>query len=67
MNDYNQIKSFLMSVNKAAVRKDAQIRMSMEDAIKLQTELSLLLLELKDTNKTPETVIFDGGKFNARI
>ena len=65
MNDYNQIKSFLMSVNKSAVRKDPHIRISMEDAVKLQTELSLLLIELKDTNKTPETVTFDGGKFNA--
>ena len=62
---YTQIKRFLISVNKSAVRKDPYIRISMEDAIKLQTELSLLLIELKDTNKTPETVTFDGGKFNA--
>ena len=63
MNDYNQIKSFLMSVNKSAVRKDTHIRISIEDAVKLQTELSLLLIELKDTNTTPKTVTFDGGKF----
>jgi len=35
----------------------------MEDAVKLQTELSLLLMELKDTNTEPKTVTFDGGKF----
>ncbi len=60
---YTQIKSFLMSVNKATIRKDPQIRISIEDAVKLQTELSLLLMELKDKNKSQSTVTFDGGKF----
>jgi hypothetical protein len=63
--DYAQIKSFLMQVNKMAVRGDSQLRMSLADAVKLQTELTLLLVELSDTNKTPETITFDGGKFNA--
>jgi|TARA_R110002153_G_C13116245_1_gene478245 hypothetical protein len=63
--NYVQIKSFLTQVNKMAVRGDPQLRMTLADAVKLQTELTFLLVELSDTNKTPNTITFDGGKFNA--
>jgi hypothetical protein len=37
--------------------------MSLEDATKLNTEISLLLLELKETESGPKTITLDGGKF----
>ena len=60
---YAGIKNFLTQVNKASVKNEPYVRMSLSDAIKLQTELSLLLLELKEANKEPDEVTYDGGKF----
>ena len=60
---YASIKNFLTQVNRASVKKEVQLRMNIEDAVKLQTELTMLLLELKEANKEPDDITYDGGKF----
>lgn len=60
---YASIKNFLTQVNRSSVKKEAQLRMNIEDAVKLQTELTMLLLELKEAKKEPDDITYDGGKF----
>jgi hypothetical protein len=60
---YETITKFLSIVNRGVQRKETQVKLSIEDAVKLQTELSTLLLELKQSNNSSTTNIYDGGKF----
>lgn len=60
---YETIKNFLSIVNRGVQRKESQIRITIEDAVKMQTEISMLLLELKETNKSDTDKTYDGGKF----
>ena len=60
---YTSIKNFLTQVNRTAVKNEPQVRISLSDAVKLQTELTMLLLELKEANKEPDEITYDGGKF----
>ena len=50
-------------MNRGVQRKESQIRITIEDAVKMQTEISMLLLELKETNKSDTDKTYDGGKF----
>lgn len=59
---YETIKNFLAIVNRGVQRKDKQVAISIEDAVKMQTEISMLLLELKDSNKAETNITYDGGK-----
>ena len=63
MQAYNNIKNFLLLVNRTNIKKEKQVRMTIEDATKLHTEISLLLLELKESEKPSTTTTLDGGKF----
>ena len=60
---YETITKFLSIVNRGVQRKESQIRITIEDAVKMQTEISMLLLELKETNKSDTDQTYDGGKF----
>jgi hypothetical protein len=60
---YETIRNFLAIVNRGVQRKDKQVKMSIEDAVKMQTEISMLLLELKNSTKTETNSTYDGGKF----
>lgn len=60
---YETITKFLSIVNRGVQRKESQIRIAIEDAVKMQTEISMLLLELKETNKSDTDKTYDGGKF----
>lgn len=60
---YETITKFLSIVNRGVQRKESQIRITIEDAVKMQTEISMLLLELKETNKSDTDKTYDGGKF----
>jgi hypothetical protein len=60
---YETIKNFLAIVNRGVQRKDKQVKLSIEDAVKMQTEISMLLLELKNSTKTETNSTYDGGKF----
>lgn len=59
---YETIKNFLAIVNRGVQRKDKQVKITIEDAVRMQTEISMLLLELKDSNKKETTKTYDGGK-----
>ena len=60
---YETITKFLSIVNRGVQRKETQIKLSIEDAVKMQTELSALLLELKQSNNSNTNKTYDGGKF----
>jgi hypothetical protein len=60
---YETIRNFLAIVNRGVQRKDKQVKLSIEDAVKMQTEISMLLLELKNSTKTETNSTYDGGKF----
>ena len=60
---YETITKFLSIVNRGVQRKETQVKLSIEDAVKLQTELSMLLLELKQSGNSNTTNTYDGGKF----
>ena len=60
---YETIRNFLAIVNRGVQRKDKQVKLSIEDAVKMQTEISMLLLELKNSTKAETNNTYDGGKF----
>lgn len=60
---YETITKFLSIVNRGVQRKETQVKLSIEDAVKMQTELSMLLLELKQSNSSNVEKTYDGGKF----
>ena len=60
---YETITKFLSIVNRGVQGKETQVKLSIEDAVKLQTELSMLLLELKQSDNSNTTNTYDGGKF----
>lgn len=63
MQAYNNIKKFIAVTAHANQKNERQVRMSTEEATKLQAEISLLLLELKEAEKGPRITTLDGGKF----
>ena len=63
MQAYNNIKKFIAITARANQKNERQVRMSTEEATKLQAEISLLLLELKEAEKGPRITTLDGGKF----
>ena len=60
---YETITKFLSIVNRGVQRKETQVKLSIEDAVKMQTELSMLLLELKQSNNSNTDKTYDGGNF----
>ena len=63
MQAYNNIKKFIAVTTRANQKNERQVRMSTEEATKLQAEISLLLLELKEAENGPRITTLDGGKF----
>lgn len=63
MQAYNNIKNFIATVTRATLKSEKQIRMTIDDAIKLQADINLLLLELKENTTNSNTTTLDGGKF----
>lgn len=63
MQTYKNIKNFLAIVNRASLKGEKQVRMTIDDATKLHTEISLLLLELKEREQPVRITTLDGGKF----
>lgn len=64
MQTYSKIKNFIALTNRANLKGESQVRMSTTEAIKLQTEISLLLIELKETEQGSRVITLDGGNFN---
>jgi len=53
----------LAVVNRATLKGEKHIRMTTDDATKLHTEISLLLLELKESERPARITTLDGGNF----
>jgi hypothetical protein len=60
---YSNIKKFIAIVNRASLKDEKHVRMTTADATKLNTEISLLLLELKEHERPARITTLDGGKF----
>ena len=60
--DYKSLKDFLATIKRINLRGDNKVVLPMKDAIDIQNDIALLLLELKKIEAT-ETKIFDGGTF----
>ena len=61
--DYKSLKDFLAAIKRANLRGDHKITLPMKEAIDIQNDIALLLLELKKRNTNVETTL-DGGGFN---
>ena len=59
---YKSIEDFINIVNRCVHRKESKISISIENAVSIQSELTKLLLELKN-NRNEKNVEIDGGNF----
>jgi hypothetical protein len=57
------IQDFIALVQRSNLKKDKDIRMSIDDANKLNAAIGMLLLELKDCQTPKGPRIIDGGRF----
>ncbi len=57
------IQDFIALVQRSNLKKDKDIRLSMDEANKLNAAIGLLLLELKDCQTPKGPRIIDGGRF----
>lgn len=60
---YKKLKEFVSIVNRANLRKDNDIRLSINDANEIMSDLTKLLLELEERANTKGEMIIDGGDF----
>ena len=60
--DYKSLKDFLATIKRANLRGDHKITLPMNEAIDIQNDIALLLLELKNI-ETSGSKILDGGTF----
>tara|TARA_B100000963_G_scaffold357213_1_gene378859 strand:- start:372 stop:563 length:192 start_codon:yes stop_codon:yes gene_type:complete len=60
---YDKLKQFIATVNRSNMRKDTSIRLSIEEANEIQSDITKLLLELKDRETSGGTITIDGGEF----
>ena len=61
--DYKSLKDFLATIKRINLRGDNKIVLPMKDAIDIQNDIALLLLELKDKD-SGTTKVFDCGTFD---
>ena len=61
--NYKSLKDLLATIKRANLRGDHKITLPMNEAVDIQNDIALLLLELKKRNTNVETT-FDGGGFN---
>jgi len=60
--DYKSLKDLLATIKRANLRGDNKVILPMKEALDIQSDIALLLLELKKI-ETTETKVFDGGTF----
>ena len=60
--DYKSLKDLLATIKRANLRGDHKVTLPMKEAIDIQNDIALLLLELKKIDSV-ETKVFDGGNF----
>lgn len=61
---YKNLKDLIAIINRANLRGETSIRLSIEQAKGIENELATLLLELKEGSKDKDQVL-DGGKFQS--
>jgi len=61
---YKNLKDLIAIINRANLRSETSIRLSIEQAKGIENELAQLLLELKEGNKDKDQTL-DGGKFQS--
>ncbi len=58
---YKKLKDFIAIINRANLRGETSIRLTIADENEIENEIARLLLELKEGNKGDN--ILDGGQF----
>ena len=61
---YKNLKDFIAIVNRANLRGETSIRLSIDIANGVESELAQLLLELKESDKD-KNITLDGGQFQS--
>lgn len=61
---YKNLKDLIAIINRANLRSETSIRLSIEQAKGIENELAQLLLELKEGNKDKDQTL-DGGNFQS--
>tara|TARA_B100000035_G_scaffold153527_1_gene130767 strand:+ start:1224 stop:1412 length:189 start_codon:yes stop_codon:yes gene_type:complete len=61
---YKNLKDLIAIINRANLRGETSIRLSIEQAKGIENELATLLLELKEGSKDKDQVL-DGGNFQS--
>ena len=62
---YKNLKDLIAIINRANLRSETSIRLSIEQAKGIENELAQLLLELKEGNKDKDQTL-DGGNFQSQ-
>lgn len=57
------IQDFIALVQRSNLKKDKDVRMSIDDANKLNAAIGMLLLELKECQTPKGPRVIDGGRF----
>ena len=63
---YKNLKDFIAIVNRANLRGETSIRLSIDIANGVESELAQLLLELKESDKD-KNITLDGGQFQSNL
>jgi hypothetical protein len=61
---YKNLKDLIAIVNRANLRGETSIRLSIDIANGIESELAQLLLELKESDKD-KNITLDGGQFQS--
>ena len=60
---YKKLKEFVSIVNRANLRKETDISLSINDANEIVSDLTKLLLEKEEVAKNKGSTVIDGGGF----
>ena len=60
---YKKLKEFISIVNRANLRKENDIRESINDANEIVSDLTKLLLEKEEVANNKGSIVIDGGEF----
>jgi hypothetical protein len=63
--DYKNLKDFLAAIKRANLRGDHKVTLPMDEAVNIQNDIAMLLLELKKRNTNVESTL-DGGAFSEK-
>ena len=63
--DYKNLKDFLAAIKRANLRGDHKVTLPMDEAVNIQNDIAMLLLELKKRNTNVESTL-DGGAFREK-